>query len=87
MQRAITACCCVHGRYQITWDDGDKSWTRPFADAFGWTDAFLDRILMTVILIRDEVEHSRFSLKPLSLLTSGLDAAGSRVSEAISLAV
>ena len=49
---------------------GDQSWMRPFADALGWTDAFLDRILMTVILIRDEVEHSRFSLKPLSLITS-----------------
>ena len=49
---------------------GDQSWMRPFADALGWTDAFLDRILMTVILIRDEVEHSRFSLKPLSLIAS-----------------
>ena len=68
---------------------GDKSWARPFADALGWTDAFLDRILMTVILIRDEVEHSRFSLKPLSLLNSTvLDEAaglqgGSRVSEPV----
>lgn len=41
---------------------GDNSWLRPFADALGWTDAFLDRILMTVILVRDEVEHSRFVL-------------------------
>ncbi|KAG1665198.1 hypothetical protein FOA52_002599 [Chlamydomonas sp. UWO 241] len=50
---------------------GDRSWVRPLADAAGWTDAFLDRILMSVILVRDEVEHSRFKLKPLSLLTSG----------------
>ena len=49
---------------------GDASWAKPVADALGWTDAFLDRILMTVILIRDEVEHSRFSLKPLSLIAS-----------------
>ena len=34
---------------------GDASWAKPMADALGWTDAFLDRILMNVILIRDEV--------------------------------
>ena len=39
---------------------GDKAWARPLTDLLGWTDAFLDRILMTVILVRDEVEHSRF---------------------------
>lgn len=42
---------------------GDKSWFRPISDALGWTDAFLDRILMTVILVRDDVEHSRFRLE------------------------
>ncbi|KAG1680323.1 hypothetical protein FOA52_015413 [Chlamydomonas sp. UWO 241] len=49
---------------------GDRAWVRPFADMLGWTDAFLDRILMSVILVRDVVEHSRFVLKPLSLLAT-----------------
>jgi len=53
---------------------GRRALTRPFADAFGWTDAFLDRILMSVILVRDEVEHSRFKLKPLSMVAADIDA-------------
>ena len=30
---------------------GGRSWAKPLCDTMGWTDAFLDRILMTVILV------------------------------------
>mmetsp|Transcript_6312 Transcript_6312/g.13904 ORF Transcript_6312/g.13904 Transcript_6312/m.13904 type:complete len:915 (+) Transcript_6312:68-2812(+) len=48
----------------------DCSWLRPFADLMGWTDAFLDRMLMTVMLVRDAVEHSRFKEPPFLVATN-----------------
>eukprot|EP00798_Chlamydomonas_sp_ICE-L_P012258 gene12258-15404_t len=56
---------------------------KPAADLLGWTDAFLDRILMSVTLIRDEVEHSRFLARPFSMLETKDDA----VEDIISLSV
>jgi hypothetical protein len=34
---------------------GERSWVRPFADALGWVDAYVERMLMAVILVKDEV--------------------------------
>lgn len=34
---------------------GERSWLRPFADALGWVDAYVERMLMAVILVKDEV--------------------------------
>jgi hypothetical protein len=31
---------------------GEKSWMRGMTELLGWRDAFLDRILMAVILVR-----------------------------------
>lgn len=45
---------------------GDKAWARPLTDLLGWTDAFLDRILMTVILVRDEVRQFSCSFSLLA---------------------
>jgi hypothetical protein len=41
---------------------GEKSWMRGMTEALGWRDAFLDRILMAVILVR----HDRH--QPINLL-------------------
>ncbi len=38
---------------------GERSWLRLVSQAAGWTNAFLDRLLMAVILLRDEVGASR----------------------------
>jgi hypothetical protein len=32
---------------------------RPFADALGWVDAYVERMLMAVILVKDEVGGGR----------------------------
>lgn len=49
---------------------GPGSWVRPLASAAGWVDSFLDRILMSVHLLRDEVEQRRFSMQPFKLVAS-----------------
>ncbi|GLC50722.1 hypothetical protein PLESTB_000412200 [Pleodorina starrii] len=49
---------------------GSSSWVRPFASTAGWVDSFLDRILMSVHLLRDEVEQRRFSIQPFKLVSS-----------------
>jgi hypothetical protein len=36
---------------------GERSWLRPFADALGWVDAYVERMLMAVILVKDEVRQ------------------------------
>eukprot|EP00879_Flechtneria_rotunda_P033504 GHRR01037116.1.p1 GENE.GHRR01037116.1~~GHRR01037116.1.p1 ORF type:complete len:457 (+),score=146.66 GHRR01037116.1:1129-2499(+) len=33
----------------------EDSWFRPIADALGWVDAYIERMLMAVILVKDEV--------------------------------
>ncbi|GLI71569.1 hypothetical protein VaNZ11_016833 [Volvox africanus] len=47
-----------------------SSWARRFASAVGWVDSFLDRILMSVHLLRDEVEQRRFMVQPFKLVSS-----------------
>ncbi|GLI71097.1 hypothetical protein VaNZ11_016166 [Volvox africanus] len=49
---------------------GERSWFRLASDLAGWTDAFLDRMLMAVTLLRDEVEQARFVVQPLSMMAS-----------------
>ncbi|GFR49260.1 hypothetical protein Agub_g11278, partial [Astrephomene gubernaculifera] len=49
---------------------GSRSWVRPLSSAAGWQDSFLDRILMSVHLLRDEVEQRRFSVQPFKLVAS-----------------
>lgn len=39
----------------------------------GWVDAFIERMLMTVILVKDEVEQMRFAVQPFSMVASGVD--------------
>lgn len=34
---------------------GERSWLRPILDALGWVDAYVERMLMAVILVKDEV--------------------------------
>jgi hypothetical protein len=34
---------------------GERSWLRPLLDALGWVDAYIERMLMAVILVKDEV--------------------------------
>ncbi|KAG2431059.1 hypothetical protein HYH02_013490 [Chlamydomonas schloesseri] len=48
----------------------DKSWARPLVALAGWTDAFLERILMSVTLLRDEVEQRRFTVQPFKMVSS-----------------
>lgn len=48
----------------------ERSWMRGPSQQAGLVDAFLDRILMSIILVRDEVEHKRFAVQPFSLLAS-----------------
>lgn len=36
---------------------GERSWLRPFAAALGWVDAYIERMLMAVILVKDEVSR------------------------------
>jgi hypothetical protein len=36
---------------------GERSWLRPFSDALGWVDAYVERMLMAVILVKDEVSQ------------------------------
>lgn len=43
------------------------SWFRPLSDCLGWTDAFVDRILMSIQLVRDEVEHRGFVSTPFAV--------------------
>ncbi|MEW5301210.1 MAG: hypothetical protein WDW36_004084 [Sanguina aurantia] len=52
----------------------ERSWLRGPSRQAGLVDAFLDRILMSIILVRDEVEHKRFSVQPFSLLASNKPA-------------
>ncbi|GIM10649.1 hypothetical protein Vretimale_14246 [Volvox reticuliferus] len=47
-----------------------SSWARRFASTVGWVDSFLDRILMSVHLLRDEVEQRRFMVQPFKLVSS-----------------
>ncbi|KAG2492963.1 hypothetical protein HYH03_008870 [Edaphochlamys debaryana] len=47
-----------------------NSWTGKFSTAAGFTDSFLDRILMSVNLLRDEVEQRRFAVQPFKLVSS-----------------
>ncbi|EFJ41032.1 hypothetical protein VOLCADRAFT_99063 [Volvox carteri f. nagariensis] len=47
-----------------------SSWIRSLASAAGWVDSFLDRILMSVHLLRDELEQRRFSVRPFKLVAS-----------------
>jgi hypothetical protein len=54
---------------------GDASWFRFAADAMGWVDAYVERMLMSVILVKDEVEQSRFMHSPFKMLSSA-EAAG-----------
>ncbi|GLC71676.1 hypothetical protein PLESTF_001148300 [Pleodorina starrii] len=49
---------------------GERSWLRLASDLVGWTDAFLDRMLMAVTLLRDEVEQGRFVVQPLSMMAT-----------------
>ncbi len=49
---------------------GPRSWGRPLAAAAGWTDSFLDRVLMSVQLLRDEVEQRRFVRPPHAVVAS-----------------
>ncbi|KAF5830177.1 hypothetical protein DUNSADRAFT_14931 [Dunaliella salina] len=48
---------------------GENSWFRPLSDLLGWREAFLDRILMSVLLVRDEVEQGRFAVQPFQLVS------------------
>ncbi|GIM04429.1 hypothetical protein Vretimale_9010 [Volvox reticuliferus] len=59
---------------------GERSWFRLAADLAGWTDAFLDRMLMAVTLLRDEVEQARFVVQPLSMMASSSRAKAERPS-------
>jgi hypothetical protein len=34
---------------------GERSWLRALLDALGWVDAYVERMLMAVILVKDEV--------------------------------
>ncbi|KXZ52675.1 hypothetical protein GPECTOR_9g721 [Gonium pectorale] len=49
---------------------GPRSWLRPVSSLAGWTDSFLERILMSVTLVRDEVEQRRFAVQPFKLVAS-----------------
>ena len=49
---------------------GEDSWFKPIADAFGWVDAYVERMLMAVILVKDEVEQRRFLVQPFTMLGS-----------------
>ncbi|KAI8473368.1 MAG: hypothetical protein J3K34DRAFT_375550, partial [Monoraphidium minutum] len=49
---------------------GDGSWLRPLADAIGWVDAYVERMLMAVILVKDEIEQRRFLVQPFAMLSS-----------------
>ncbi|KAJ9521560.1 hypothetical protein QJQ45_008851 [Haematococcus lacustris] len=48
---------------------GEHSWFRPFVDLMGWREAFLEQMLMSVVLVRDEVEQGRFAVQPFQLIT------------------
>ena len=37
---------------------GERSWLRPILDALGWVDAYVERMLMAVILVKDEVSRA-----------------------------
>jgi hypothetical protein len=37
---------------------GERSWLRPILDALGWVDAYVERMLMAVILVKDEVSQT-----------------------------
>ncbi len=47
---------------------GEGSRLLPFSLALGMRDAFVERILMSVNLVRDEVEHNRFVLEWRTML-------------------
>ncbi|KAG2483121.1 hypothetical protein HYH03_018011 [Edaphochlamys debaryana] len=47
---------------------GERSWLRLVSEAVGWTNAFLDNMLMAVTLLRDEVEQGRFVVQPLNMV-------------------
>lgn len=55
---------------------GERSASRPLADALGWRDAFLDHILLAPLLLRDAVEQARFTVKPDVLLAFPLPGPG-----------
>lgn len=49
---------------------GERSWLRPAADALGWVDAYVERMLMAVILVKDEIEQRRFLVQPFAMLSN-----------------
>ncbi|WIA14192.1 hypothetical protein OEZ85_002731 [Tetradesmus obliquus] len=65
---------------------GERSWLRPFADALGWVDAYVERMLMAVILVKDEVEQRKFMVQPFSMLTGASRTAAAPESPAGSTA-
>ncbi|KXZ52674.1 hypothetical protein GPECTOR_9g720 [Gonium pectorale] len=48
----------------------EASWLSRLSSLAGWTDSFLERILMSVTLVRDEVEQRRFAVQPFKLVAS-----------------
>jgi hypothetical protein len=36
---------------------GERSWLQPVLHAVGWVDAYVERMLMAVILVKDEVSR------------------------------
>jgi hypothetical protein len=48
---------------------GERSWLRPLLDALGWVDAYIERMLMAVILVKDEIEQRRFLVQPFMMLS------------------
>ncbi len=49
---------------------GRRSWLYPMVKALGVVDSFVDRMLMSVILVRDEVELQRFVVKPFTCFST-----------------
>lgn len=48
----------------------DSSMFGSWSGAFGMTEAFVERMLMSVILIKDEVEHSKFKVQPFTVIST-----------------
>jgi hypothetical protein len=56
-RRVVLSChvCCVCVQVDLRGFLGERSWLRPILDALGWVDAYVERMLMAVILVKDEV--------------------------------
>lgn len=50
-------CCCCPWQVDLRGFLGERSWLRPILDALGWVDAYVERMLMAVILVKDEVSR------------------------------